>query len=148
MCLKQLEEGRAEVENQYARSVRRDGNLHAQELIRQVFQVVPRKWRGVGEIPQSGLGLREKYAGFDAERRFGLADHTVEESSECRSGLVLQGVLKPPQCPAFGTTCTPERRSHHGFLGGGLRGLLPLPPPATDWRQGCSEGVLGNGRRS
>jgi hydrogenase expression/formation protein HypD len=109
MCLKQLEEGRAEVENQYARSVRRDGNLHAQELIRQVFQVVPRKWRGVGEIPQSGLGLREKYAGFDAERRFGLADHTVEESSECRSGLVLQGVLKPPQCPAFGTTCTPER---------------------------------------
>lgn len=108
MCIKQLEEGRAEVENQYTRSVRREGNLPAQQLIREVFRVVPRKWRGVGEIPQSGLGLAEKYAEFDAERRFGLADHTVEESSECRSGLVLQGVMKPHECPAFGTRCTPE----------------------------------------
>jgi hydrogenase expression/formation protein HypD len=108
MCLKQLEEGRAEVENQYARSVRRQGNLPAQDLVGQVFQVVPRKWRGVGEIPQSGLGLREKFMRHDAERRFGLASHTVEESSDCQSGLVLQGVLKPPDCPAFGTTCTPE----------------------------------------
>jgi hydrogenase expression/formation protein HypD len=109
LCIKQLEEGRAEVENQYTRSVRRDGNQPAQQLIREVFRIVPRKWRGVGEIPQSGLGLSEKYAEFDAEARFGVADYTVEESSECMSGLVLQGVMKPHECPAFGTRCTPER---------------------------------------
>jgi hydrogenase expression/formation protein HypD len=74
MCVKQLEEGRAEVENQYARAVRREGNVPAQQLVREVFEVVPRKWRGVGEIPASGLGLRPAYQQFDAERRFGLAD--------------------------------------------------------------------------
>lgn len=109
MCVKQLEEGRAEVENQYARSVRRDGNREARALIRQVFRIVPRKWRGIGEIPQSGLGLREPYARFDAERRFALADGSAEESSECIAGLVLQGVKRPDECPAFGTRCTPER---------------------------------------
>jgi hydrogenase expression/formation protein HypD len=108
MCVEQLESGRAEVENQYRRSVRQEGNRPAQQLIREVFQVVPRKWRGVGEIPQSGLGLSEAYAAFDAERRFGVAELRVEESSECMSGLVLQGKLKPHECPAFGTRCTPE----------------------------------------
>ena len=108
MCVKQLEEGRFEVENQYARSVRREGNLKAQELIREVFCVVPRKWRGIGEIPKSGLGLTEKYKEFDAERKFGLADRSVAESSECIAGLVLQGVKKPTECSAFGTRCTPE----------------------------------------
>ncbi|MDW8104010.1 MAG: hydrogenase formation protein HypD [Armatimonadota bacterium] len=108
MCVKQLEEGRAEVENQYARSVRREGNRPAQELIREVFEVVPRKWRGIGEIPQSGLGLREPYWQFDAERRFALRTGSVEEASECISGLILQGVKKPYECPAFGTRCTPE----------------------------------------
>ena len=108
MCIKQLEEGRAEVENQYTRSVRRDGNVPTQQLVREVFRVVPRKWRGVGEISQSGLGLSEKYTEFDAEARFGVADYTVEESSECVSGLVLQGVMKPHECPAFGAGCTPE----------------------------------------
>ena len=92
MCIRQLEEGRAEVENQYSRSVRREGNLPAQKLIREVFRVVPRKWRGVGEIPQSGLGLQEKYAGFDAETRFGVAHHTADEPAECMSGLILQGI--------------------------------------------------------
>ncbi|HSB12629.1 MAG TPA: hydrogenase formation protein HypD [Blastocatellia bacterium] len=108
MCVKQLEEGRAEVENQYARSVRREGNRPAQELIREVFRIVPRKWRGVGEIPESGLGLSEKYSGFDAEQRFGVAGYTADESPECISGLVLQGVKKPNECPAFATRCTPE----------------------------------------
>jgi hydrogenase expression/formation protein HypD len=108
MCVKQLEEGRAEVENQYARSVRREGNRHAQELIREVFEVVPRKWRGIGEIPQSGLGLREPYREYDAERRFALVTGSVEEASECISGLILQGAKKPTDCPAFGTKCTPE----------------------------------------
>jgi hydrogenase expression/formation protein HypD len=108
LCVKQLEEGRAEVENPYSRAVRREGNEPAQALIRRVFQVVHRKWRGVGEIPASGLGLRERYASFDAERRFGVAEHTEEEPSECISGLVLQGVRKPRECPAFGDGCTPE----------------------------------------
>ena len=108
MCVRQLEEGRAEVENQYTRSVRKEGNLPAQELIRSVFRVVPRKWRGVGEIPQSGLGLQTEYAAFDAESRFGVADHTAEEPTVCISGLILQGVKKPHECPAFATDCTPE----------------------------------------
>ena len=108
MCVRQLEEGRAEVENQYARSVRREGNPDAVKLIRQVFRVCPQKWRGIGEIPQSGLRLAEEYEAFDAETRFGVIDHTSEESPDCRSGLVLQGMMKPPECPAFGIRCTPE----------------------------------------
>jgi hydrogenase expression/formation protein HypD len=108
MCLEQLESGRAEVQNQYSRAVRKEGNLPAQKLIREVFRVVPRKWRGVGEIPRSGLGLAEAYAAFDAEHRFGVAHLRVEESSECLSGLVLQGKLKPHECPVFGARCTPE----------------------------------------
>jgi len=108
MCVKQLEEGRAEVENQYTRSVRQEGNIPAQQIISEVFRIVPRKWRGVGEIPQSGLGLSSKYQRFDAEEIFGVADYTAEESPDCISGLVLQGVKKPGECSAFGTSCTPE----------------------------------------
>jgi hydrogenase expression/formation protein HypD len=108
MAVKQLEEGRAEVENQYARSVRREGNRHAQQIVREVFRIVPRKWRGIGEIRQSGLGLTDKFASFDAESRFGLADYTAEEPGECISGLIMQGVKKPNECVAFGTHCTPE----------------------------------------
>jgi hydrogenase expression/formation protein HypD len=108
MAVKQLEEGRAEVENQYARCVNRDGNTTAWNLVKEVFTVVPRKWRGIGEIPQSGLGLQPAYAGLDAERRFGLAEYGVEESSLCISGLIMQGAQKPHQCPAFGKECTPE----------------------------------------
>jgi hydrogenase expression/formation protein HypD len=109
MTIRQLESGRAEVENQYARCVRRAGNEPAQAIIREVFEVVPRKWRGIGEIPASGLGLCAQYAAFDAERRFDLLDYTAEESAECLSGAVLQGRLKPHECPAFGTLCTPEQ---------------------------------------
>ena len=109
MTVQQLESGRAEVENQYSRAVRREGNQPAQELMRKVFKVVPRKWRGLGEIPQSGLGLSEAYSAFDAEKKFGLADHHVEEPAECIAGLVLQGLKKPHECPAFGTRCTPEQ---------------------------------------
>jgi hydrogenase expression/formation protein HypD len=108
MCVRQLEKGNAEVENQYTRSVIRQGNLPAQRLIRDVFKIVPRKWRGVGEIPASGLGLTEKYSAFDAETRFGVAEMNREESPECLSGLVLQGRKKPFECPAFGSRCTPE----------------------------------------
>ncbi len=108
MALQQLESGRAQVENQYARSVRREGNVAARQVLREVFEVVPRKWRGLGEISASGFGLRAPYAAFDAEKRFGLAGQEVAEPAECISGLVLQGVKKPPECPAFGTRCTPE----------------------------------------
>jgi hydrogenase expression/formation protein HypD len=108
MTVKQLEEGRAEVENQYTRSVRREGNEPARKLISTVFKIVPRKWRGIGEIPLSGLGLQKQYSNFDAELRFGLADHEVQESSECISGIILQGLKKPHDCPAFGIKCTPE----------------------------------------
>jgi hydrogenase expression/formation protein HypD len=108
MTVAQLESGRAEVENQYSRAVRREGNQPAQALIKQVFRVVPRKWRGIGEIPLSGLGLSEAYAGFAAEQKFGLAEHRVEEPAECMAGLILQGLKKPQECSAFGTRCTPE----------------------------------------
>lgn len=109
MCVRQLEDGRAEVENQYTRSVRAEGNRAAQELIREVFEVAPRSWRGIGPIPRSGLQLRDEYSRFDAGRRFALVDGAVEEPAECISGMVLQGVRKPYECPAFGTRCTPER---------------------------------------
>jgi hydrogenase expression/formation protein HypD len=108
-CVRQLEEGRAEVENAYARAVRTKGNKPAQELIADVFQVVHRRWRGIGEIPESGLALSGRYADFDAEVRFGAAGRTAEEATECISGFVLQGLRKPQECPAFGTRCTPDR---------------------------------------
>lgn len=109
MAVRQLEEGRAEVENQYVRAVRRIGAPAAQEVVQRVFRLVDRRWRGIGTIPRSGLGLREEFADFDAELRFGLGDLEVEEPAECRAGDVLRGQLKPVQCPAFGTRCTPER---------------------------------------
>lgn len=108
MCVRQLEEGRAELENQYERSVSASGNRSAQEMIREVFEVVPRVWRGIGTIPRSGFGLRAAYADFDAERKFRVEEVGGTELTECRSGLVLQGLLKPPDCPEFGKRCTPD----------------------------------------
>jgi hydrogenase expression/formation protein HypD len=108
MCIEQLETGRAEVQNQYSRAVRQEGNRPARALIKEVFQVVPRSWRGIGEIPSSGLGLRLAYSRWDAELKFNLCGPQTEEASDCRSGLVLQGRIKPIDCPVFGTRCTPE----------------------------------------
>jgi len=108
LCVSQLEEGRGEVENQYARSVKREGNRPAQEIMRQVFRVVPRRWRGIGEIAESGLGLSDPFRVFDAEERFGRVAAGAEIAGECISGLVLCGEKKPYECPAFGTRCTPE----------------------------------------
>jgi hydrogenase expression/formation protein HypD len=107
-CIKQLEDGRTEVENAYARVVRREGNEPAQELLQKIFCVVRRKWRGIGEIPSSGLRLREDYRAFDAEKKFEMESLVAEESPECIAGLVLQGAKRPPECGAFGTRCTPE----------------------------------------
>ncbi|MBI2431619.1 MAG: hydrogenase formation protein HypD [Candidatus Hydrogenedentes bacterium] len=109
LCVRQLEERRAAVENQYVRAVRREGNLAAQALVQTVFQPGARSWRGLGEIPKSGLVLRPPYDAYDAEKRFGLEGHAVAEPEACRSGDVLQGFIKPVECPAFGVLCTPER---------------------------------------
>jgi hydrogenase expression/formation protein HypD len=107
-CVRQLEAGRAEVENQYARTVAAEGNARARELVFDVFEVVDRSWRGVGVIPSSGLRLREAYAAHDAERIFDVEAIATREPAECISGLVLRGVKKPSDCPAFGRACTPE----------------------------------------
>ncbi len=107
-CVRQLEVGRHEVENQYARTARAEGNPAARAIVSRVFRVVSRKWRGLGEIPRSGLGLSEAYASFDAETRFGVASMTAEESPLCKSGEVLTGRIRPTACPAFGGDCTPE----------------------------------------
>lgn len=107
-CVLQLQMGLHYTQNSYARTVRSRGNEEAQTLIREVFQVIPRKWRGLGEIPSSGLGLRERYADFDAEKRFEVGDIAVDEPEECISGLVLRGLKKPHECPSFGAACTPE----------------------------------------
>jgi len=108
LCIKQLEEGRCSVENQYARSVTEQGNLPAQSLMQQLFTTVDRKWRGIGVIPQSGLQLKPEYAPWEAEKLFALEDMQVNEPEICISGLVLQGLKKPPDCPAFAGQCTPE----------------------------------------
>ena len=109
MCVTQLEAGRHEVENQYARTVRPEGNLAALRQIAEIFRTVPRKWRGIGEIPMSGLALQEKYAKFDAERRFRVEEIAAEEPAECIAGEILQGHKRPYNCPAFCIRCTPER---------------------------------------
>jgi hydrogenase expression/formation protein HypD len=108
MALRALEEGRWGVEIQYTRSVTRDGNVAAQQLMHQVFEVCDRQWRGIGLIPASGYQLRPSWAEFDAERRFDLSTVSAQEPSICIAGQILQGLKKPPQCPAFGTQCTPE----------------------------------------
>jgi hydrogenase expression/formation protein HypD len=108
MCTRQLEAGRSEVENQYTRSVSRPGNRAAQELIKEVFRVIPREWRGIGLIERSGLGLSDRYADFDAERRFAVSAPAPKTDGRCISGQILLGVKKPYECSAFGAPCTPE----------------------------------------
>lgn len=109
MAVSQLEDGRHEVENQYVRSVRRQGNEPAQALVQRVFRLVDRQWRGIGTIPESGLGLRPEFAPWDAEQKFELSSIRATEPEECHAGDVLRGKLKPVECPVFGTACTPER---------------------------------------
>ena len=109
MCVEQLESGRHEVQNQYARSVRPEGNPAALRQMAQIFKTVPRKWRGIGQIAASGLALQDGYASFDAERRFDVAGIVADEPAECIAGQILQGHKKPHDCPCFGVSCTPER---------------------------------------
>lgn len=107
LVVKQLEEGRCDVENQYLRSVKLKGNIPAQNIIQKVYKVTNRKWRGIGEIPRSGLSIREEYIDFDAEKKFSVGDINTMESDLCISGEILQGLKKPHECPAFGKECTP-----------------------------------------
>jgi hydrogenase expression/formation protein HypD len=109
MAVRQLESGRAEVENAYPRVVTRAGNLPAQQVIEQVFETRDRKWRGLGLLPQSGWGLRPEFTDFDAEQRFAVEDIQPAESPLCIAGQILQGLRKPQHCPAFGRQCTPDR---------------------------------------
>ena len=108
LTVRQLEAGAAKVENQYVRAVAREGNPTARNLIFEVFEVADRKWRGVGSIPKSGYRLRYEYREHDAEKLFHVEDIATEESSECISGLILRGLKKPSDCPAFGKKCTPQ----------------------------------------
>ena len=108
MLVRQLEDGRASVENQYVRSVTRRGNEAARRRIAEVFEVADRTWRGIGPIAQSGYRLRPEYAAHDAEKVFAVETITAAEPAECISAMVLQGLKKPVDCPAFGTRCTPE----------------------------------------
>jgi hydrogenase expression/formation protein HypD len=108
MTLTALEEGRAGVENQYARAVTREGNRPAQKLLGEVFEVCDRAWRGIGVIPESGWRLRPGFARFDAERRFDVGAIHAQESPLCIAGAILQGRKKPHDCSAFATQCTPE----------------------------------------
>lgn len=108
MAVKQLEEGRHEVENQYSRSVSRGGNVPAQKVISKIFSVVDRTWRGIGEIPMSGLGLKSEYQHYDAETVFDVGRISAQESPLCISGQIMQGLKRPHECSAFGKECTPE----------------------------------------
>jgi hydrogenase expression/formation protein HypD len=108
MAVRQLEEGRTAVENQYARAVRRSGNTAAQDAVRRVFQVTDRTWRGIGPIPGSGLALRPEFARLDAEHRFDVGDLVTRESPDCIAGDILRGTRVPTDCTAYGRTCTPR----------------------------------------
>jgi hydrogenase expression/formation protein HypD len=109
MLVQQVNAGRAEVENQFARAVTRDGNLVAQRAVADVFELRERfEWRGLGEVPFSALTLRSRYADFDAERRFGLRYQGVPDHPQCACGDILRGVRRPTDCKLFGTVCTPE----------------------------------------
>ena len=107
-AVRQLEQGEARVENQYGRAVKREGNQAAQAVIKQVFEVADRKWRGIGTIPKSGYVIRPEFKAFDAALKFDVGHLQTEEPEICISGLVLQGLKKPHECPAFGTQCTPQ----------------------------------------
>jgi len=107
-CVRQLEEGRAELENAYSRAVRPAGNVSALDMTHRVFEVIDREWRGLGILPASGLGLRFEYSTLDAAKRFHLGQPLNGGDGECKGGQVMLGTLRPDQCPAFGVRCRPE----------------------------------------
>jgi hydrogenase expression/formation protein HypD len=109
MLIRQVNEGRAEVENEFTRAVTPQGNLAAQKVVAEVFEVRESfEWRGLGEVPHSALKLRERHAAFDAEKRFDLHYQAVPDHKACECGAILRGVKRPTDCKLFGTVCTPD----------------------------------------
>ena len=116
LCIQQLEFGKSECQNQYTRSVKMEGNSGAKKMLKEIFESVPRDWRGIGIIPNSGLSLKKKYAHFDAQKKFKDGDakfcvsthYNNQQNGECISGEIMQGIKKPHDCQAFGNKCTPE----------------------------------------
>lgn len=108
MVIRQLEEDKAQVENQYSRIVKEDGNPEAQKMIYEVFEIKDQMWRGIGEIPQSGYGVKAKYAQFDANAKFAINIEEAPEHPECISGQIMKGIKKPFECPQFGKKCKPS----------------------------------------
>ncbi len=109
MLVRQVNEGRAHVENEFTRALDRDGNLAAQQKVSEVFELRPSfEWRGLGEVPYSALKIRPAFAEFDAERRFDVGYTPVADNKACECGAILRGVKKPTDCKIFGTVCTPE----------------------------------------
>jgi hydrogenase expression/formation protein HypD len=109
MLVRQLNDGRAEVENEFTRAVTRNGNEKAKALVAEVFELRKSfEWRGLGEVPYSALAIKDAYAAFDAERRFGITYRSVADNKACECGAILRGVKKPTDCKVFGTVCTPE----------------------------------------
>ncbi len=131
-AVRQLESGQAEVENAYSRAVTRDGNPIAQRVIRTVFEVCDRAWRGIGVIGESGMRLREEYAKFDAEQRFDVGNVTAHERPECIAGQIMQGSKVPTDCIAYATACTPR---------------TPLGAPMVSTEGTCAA-FYGAGRRA
>ena len=109
LCVQQLENGQVKLENQYARIVQAEGNQQAQKLIQQVFRITAQHWRGIGDIEHSGLRLSEDYKKYDARRKYALLNVQADQDSECISGMIMQGLSKPMDCPAFGNKCTPDQ---------------------------------------
>jgi hydrogenase expression/formation protein HypD len=109
MLIRQLNEGRAEVENQFTRGVTREGNLKAQAMVAEVFELrADFEWRGLGNVEYSGLKIKQRYARFDAERRFQMVEKPARENKACQCPAIIRGLKKPPDCPIFGTVCTPR----------------------------------------
>jgi hydrogenase expression/formation protein HypD len=109
MLVRQLNEGRSEVENEFTRAVARDGNMKAKRLVAEVFELRRSfEWRGLGEVPYSALRIKERYAELDAERRFDIVYKPVPDHKACECGAILRGVRKPTDCKVFGIVCTPE----------------------------------------
>ncbi len=144
MLVKQLNEGRAEVENEFSRAVTREGNVKAQNMVAEVFELRKSfEWRGLNEVPYSALRIKEKYAAFDAERRFGIQYKSVADNKACECGAILRGLKRPQDCKLFGTVCTPENpmgscmvssegacAAHYTY--GRYKDSIPLSPPGGE----------------
>ncbi len=129
MLVRQLNEGRAEVENEFTRAVTPQGNERAKRLVADVFELRRSfEWRGLGEVPYSALAIKERYRAFDAEARYGIVCRPVPDHKACECGAILRGVKKPIDCKVFGTVCTPENPIGSCMVssGGGVRGTLRL----------------------